>query len=148
MTDKQLKKLTRGELLQMLIAQTEKNDILTEQLEEARRQLKNKKMVCEKAGSLAEASLQVSGVFEAAQEAAKHYYENIERMSAECDREKARIISKAEKEADDIINEAKKYSDDLRKEADDYWNYVYEKAQRVLNDRHTLNDLASTVERK
>ena len=35
MTDKQLKKLTRGELLQMLIAQTEKNDILTEQLEEA-----------------------------------------------------------------------------------------------------------------
>ena len=138
MTDKQLQKLTRGELLQMLIAQTEKNDILTEQLEEARRQLKNRKIICENAGSLAEASLQVSGIFESAQEAIKNYYENIERMSAECDREKARIISKAEKEAEDIMKEAEKYSSDVRKEADDYWNYVYGKAQAVLQDASKL----------
>ena len=91
MTDKQLKKLTRGELLQMLIAQTEKNDILTEQLEEARRQLKNRKIICENAGSLAEASLQVSGIFESAQEAIKNYYENIAKTTKKEQAEKPAI---------------------------------------------------------
>ncbi len=148
MTDKELRKLTRSELLELLIAQTEKNDTLNAELEEARRQLKNKKVVCEKAGTLAEASLQLSGVFKAAEDAASIYLENIERMSAECDKEKSYILDAARKEAEKMIAEAEKYSDDIHKEADEYWNCVYDKAQSLLREHSDLQKLAFSIERK
>ena len=148
MTDKELRKLTRSELLELLIAQTEKNETLNAELEEARRQLKNKRIVCEKAGTLAEASLQLSGVFKAAEDAASIYLENIERMSAECDKEKSYILDAARKEADKMIEEAEKYSDDIHKEADEYWNCVYDKAQSLLREHNDLQKLAFSIERK
>ena len=148
MTDKELRKLTRSELLEMLIAQTERNEMLNAELEEAKRQLQNRKIVCDRAGSLAEASLQLNGVFESAQEAAKQYLENIERMSAECDKEKSYILDAARKEADKMIDEAEKYSADVHKEADEYWNCVYDKAQSILREHNDLQKLAFSIERK
>ncbi len=148
MTDKELRKLTRSELLEMLIIQTERNEMLNAELDEARRQLKNRKIICEKAGTLSEASLQLSGVFKAAEEAAGIYLENLERMSAECDKQKSYILDTARKEADKMIEEAEKYSDDIHKEADEYWNCVYDKAQSLLREHSDLQKLAFSIERK
>lgn len=148
MTDKELRKLTRGELLEMLIVQTERNEMLNTELEEAKRQLKDRKIICANAGSLAEASLQINGVFKAAEQSASQYLENLERMSAECDKEKVYILDSARKEADKIKAEAEKYSEDVRKEADEYWNCIYEKAQAVLREQNELKRLAFSIERK
>ena len=70
MTNKELKKLSRAELLEMLIAQSKEVAALKEQLEKAEEQLNDRKIIIENAGSIAEASLQLNGVFEAAQNAA------------------------------------------------------------------------------
>lgn len=43
MTDKELKKLSRGELLELLIAQTEQNERLSTELEQANAKLHDKK---------------------------------------------------------------------------------------------------------
>lgn len=67
---KELKKLNREELLELLLEQTQRND-------ELERQLNEKKIAIENAGSIAEASLALSKVFEAAQEAADTYLANI-----------------------------------------------------------------------
>lgn len=82
MTDKQLKKLSRRELLEMLILQTRKVENLEKQLEEANRKLADKRLLVENAGSLAEAVMKLNGVFEAAEKAAQQYVENI-RLKAE-----------------------------------------------------------------
>lgn len=148
MTDKQLKKLSRSELLQLLITQTEKNEELTSELEKARKRLESRMIMCENAGSIAEASLQINKVFTAAQNAAQQYLENLERMSAESDEEKARILSEARLQADEIKREAEKYSSDLRKEADEYWSSVYDKAQSLIKEYGELQKLASSIERK
>lgn len=81
MTDKELRRLSRSELLEMLIDQTEENHQLKTRLEQAEAQLRDRKIMVEKAGSLAEAALQLNHVFEAADRAAQQYLENVRLMS-------------------------------------------------------------------
>ena len=67
MTDKDLKRLRRDELLEMLIAQSKRTDQLQAELDAARAQLASRAIVLEEAGSIAEAALRINGVFEATQ---------------------------------------------------------------------------------
>lgn len=83
MTDKELRRLSRAELLEMLLAQTEENERLRERLDEAEAALNDRRIEIERAGSLAEASLRLNKVFTAADEAARQYLENVQRMARE-----------------------------------------------------------------
>lgn len=79
MTNKELKRLSRKSLLEMLIAEMEQNEALRKELEQAKAELSDRRIVFERAGSLAEAALQLNGVFEAADNAVRQYVENIRR---------------------------------------------------------------------
>ena len=70
MTDKDLKRLRRDELLEMLIAQSKRTEQLERELEEARAALQSRDIFLEEAGSIA-----------AAQAAAQQYLDNIRRIS-------------------------------------------------------------------
>lgn len=83
MTDKELRRLSRAELLEMLLAQTEENERLRERLDEAEAALNDRRIEIERAGSLAEASLRLNKVFTAADEAARQYLENVQCMARE-----------------------------------------------------------------
>lgn len=80
MTDTELKKLRRAELLELFLEQSREVKRLNTELKEAKQDLEDKKIVIDKAGSLAEASLQLNGVFDAAQKAAEQYLLNMESM--------------------------------------------------------------------
>lgn len=82
MTDKELHRLSRKELLEMLLAQTQENEKLKEELRRAQRQLSDRRLLQENAGSMAEAAMRLNAVFEAADRAAQQYLENV-RLSAE-----------------------------------------------------------------
>ena len=88
MTEKELRRLSRRELLEMLITRTMENERLTEELQQARKELSDRELIQDRAGSMAEAALQLNGVFEAADRAAKQYLENIRRMAEESGSEK------------------------------------------------------------
>ncbi len=83
MTKRELKKLSRLELLELLLRQMEENEQLRSELEQARKQLNSRKIELENAGSIAQASLQISRIFEAAQMAADIYLENVRRAAGE-----------------------------------------------------------------
>ena len=83
MTEKELRRLSRRELLEMLITRTIENERLTEELQQARKELSDREFIQERAGSMAEAALQLNGVFEAADRAAREYLETIRRMAEE-----------------------------------------------------------------
>lgn len=83
MTDKELRRLKRVDLLELLIAQGRENDRLTAELAEARAQLEERNIVLQNAGSIAAASLQMNSVFQAAQAAADQYLESIRAMKEE-----------------------------------------------------------------
>lgn len=91
MTDRELQKLSRAELLELLLNQTKrveeleaeiqkKEEEYLEQKEFLKKKIENRQITLERAGSIAEASLNLNGVFEAAQTAADQYLENIKDM--------------------------------------------------------------------
>lgn len=81
MTDKDLKKLSRAELLEMLLTQTKEVKRLSAELDEANRKLKDRRIMLENSGSIAEAALKLNDVFQAAQLAADQYLENVKQLA-------------------------------------------------------------------
>lgn len=87
MTDRELKRLSRSELLEMLIAQMEENEKIRMELEKVREKADSRQITIDRAGSIAEAALALNGVFEAAQAAAEQYLENIRRLNGVQDKD-------------------------------------------------------------
>lgn len=83
MTDKELRRLNRRELLEMLITETEENTRLRSELEQTREKLADRRILLAESGSMAEAALRLNGVMEAADKAALQYLENVRRMARE-----------------------------------------------------------------
>ena len=79
MTDRELRKLNRRELLELLIEQERELEHLQEMLREAEERAQSREIRISEAGSIAEAALMLNGVFEAAQAAADQYLDNIRR---------------------------------------------------------------------
>lgn len=77
MKEKELGKLRRVELLEIMLAQSQEIDRLRADLAEKEAQLANKDIKLKQAGSIAEASLALTQVFEEAQKAADLYLENL-----------------------------------------------------------------------
>lgn len=127
MSDKGLKSMSRGELLELLIAQMEENENLRKQLKMAEEQLQNRRINIEKAGSIAEASLLLNGVFQSAEEAAKQYLENIRIVSEK----QQGMEAAARQKADAIIAEAESYSNRLQSETKLYCKELIQKTQAV-----------------
>lgn len=73
MTDKELKKLNRSQLLELLVDQSREIDRLQSALNEANRKLAKRELDLSRCGSIAEASLAITEMFERAQEAADLY---------------------------------------------------------------------------
>lgn len=80
MTDKELKRLSRSELLELLLVQTKETERLEKKLKAAEKKLHDRQLQMEKAGDIAHAVLEINGVMAAAQAAAQQYLDNIARM--------------------------------------------------------------------
>ena len=77
MNDKELKKLNRKELLEILLSQAKLIEELESELARTQKELNNKTIILKEAGSIAEATLRLSGIFEKAQEVADEYLNSI-----------------------------------------------------------------------
>lgn len=83
MTNKELKKMNRRRLLQMLLEIERENETLRARNDFLEAQLKKRELAIAKSGSIAEAALKLNGIFEAAQQAADQYVYNVRRQSAQ-----------------------------------------------------------------
>ena len=80
MTEKELHKLKRAELLEMMLAQSREIEVLRARIEELETKLADREIRIRESGSIAEAALKLNGIFEAAQAASDQYLENIRRL--------------------------------------------------------------------
>ncbi len=112
MSNKELRKLSRAELLELLIEQGRENLAQEEQLKAAREELDSRQLKIDNCGSIAEAALQLSGVFEAAQAAIDQYRQACEKrcadMLAECEKQCAEKIEACEKQCAALTAEAER----------------------------------------
>ena len=84
-----LRKLSKLELLELLAQQEREIQSLRAELAEKEARLADRELKIRECGSLAEAALKLSGIFEAAQQAADQYLENV----------KARTVPPTDEEA-------------------------------------------------
>lgn len=122
---RELKRLNRGELLEIILRLKREEETLERQLAEARERLGRRDMVMEKAGSIAEASLALSDVFAAAQRAADAYTGSVrascsqaEEKNAQAERERQRMLDQARIEADEILSGAREQGARIVEEAE------------------------------
>lgn len=150
MTDKELRRLSRSELLEMLIRQTQENEKLSQELQQCRAELDERRITAEKAGSIAQAALKLNGVFEAAQAAADQYVASVQQMSGDQIREETRrqvegLVVKAQQYDAKLRTEADAYSQKTRAEADAYSRQVraeadaYSQKTRTEAEDYSLN---------
>lgn len=78
MNQKELKNISRKELLELLLAQTTRIEELEKELEKANKKLSDKRIALNEAGNLAEASLKITNLFSVTEEACKIYKDNFE----------------------------------------------------------------------
>lgn len=114
MTKNDAKKLRRGDLLELLIEQTEENQRLMNKISQLETKLSERVIVMEQAGSIADAALGLTEVFSQAQDSADRYLESIRQKQAEAEdalcqaREKAKQIEqKAQEEGQTTVRKAR-----------------------------------------
>ena len=136
MTEKELQKLTRQDLLELLLEAEKENEMLRTEVKALRADAADKRLVLDKVGSIAEASLLVNGVFTAAQAAADQYVLNVKRVceeKAEYIRQADDIIQKArtaaEKTREDTKKICRKMIRQAKEEADRYWETVHKEGK-------------------
>ena len=109
MTDKEFKRLSRAQLLDVIYQLQLQVDELTEQKKALENELEDKRLRMSKVGNLAEAALEMNDCFQNAQKAAEQYLSEIRTIREETKEERQRILAQTRAEAATIL---KKYRQD------------------------------------
>ena len=116
MTGKELKKLNRYQLLELIILQTQQIDDLKAQLLQTQEQLQAQQIRVSQAGSIAEAALQLNDIFETAQSTADLYLQRVKQRDDQIEEIEASArqrLQDAETQATRILDNAKRHADDI-----------------------------------
>lgn len=131
MTDKELKHLSRMELIDIIYELQKQNEQNAAQIEKLQAALDEKELHIENAGSIAEAAVQISGVLEAAQAAADQYLLSIRAATADMD---ARAQA-AEQQRDALLADAKKQSDEMLQSAQSRAQALENEAEKQVSEK-------------
>lgn len=113
MSELEMRKLGRKELLDALADREDEIDRLRLRLVDVEKRLSDREIKIDRAGSIAEAAMSLSGVFESAEKAASQYLENIERLSSRQESVCREMEEKSRAEAERILADARKRADTL-----------------------------------
>ena len=119
MTDEELRKLKRADLLELLVAQGKENEALQEKLRQAEAALWDRQIQLDEAGNIAEAALRLSGVFEAAQNASDQYLESIRKKHEETESRCTQLEETSRARAEQLEQESKAQAERLVAEAEE-----------------------------
>ena len=109
MTDKEFKRLSRSQLIDIIYQLQVNLEELTQENQKLKEELADKRIRLRQAGNIAEASLAIHNVMQAAQDAASQYLEEIRAIKAETEESCRVTLEKAKQEAAAIVNQAKKH---------------------------------------
>lgn len=162
MTDKELQRLKRGDLLELLLGQSKENDVLKKQMEKKDKEicilnnkLHDRKIELEKAGTIAEASFHLNGVYKAAEKAAQQYLDNLQRLyekqeqlysvkEAEVEANCSELLKKTKEQCEEAVKLTEEQCAAREKEAEDKCAYLEQKAKTDVDRR--WNELSKKLE--
>lgn len=128
MTDKELKHLSRMELIDIIYTLQKQNEQAQALLQKTQAKLEERTLKINEAGSIAEAAVKLNGVFEAAQAAADQYLESVQAAILQA----AEIVRVAQEQAHSITEQAEK-------ESGEQWDAFQRKAEEFLSAHKELS---------
>lgn len=145
MTEKEMKKLSRADLLELLLQARRENDQLQSEVERLKKRLTDRSIAIQNAGSIAEASLQLSGIFEAAQEAAEQYLENIRTLSGRqkkiCEQMEAKTLAKCNALEAETKKRCEKMVQKANEESTASWRNFSENMEELYKMRKGVHEM-------
>lgn len=144
MTERELRRLSRTDLLELLVAQRRENEQLRCILDQTQAQLADRTIQIDKAGSIAEASLQLSGIFNAAQDSCQYYLDNIRLLSERQSQVCQQMEQETKEKCDRMVAEA-----ELK--AQQCWENCSVKIKQLVDSFEGLQqvmDLYSSLQKK
>ena len=139
MTDKELKRIGRAELLELLLTQSEENEALQARIDELEQELRRREIIIENAGTIADAAFQLNGVFDAAGAAAVQYLENIKRLNRQIELKAQEMGIKVEDI--EVTGEKQEEENDGNSESGTTHNVMSGEAASNLVRGYSLSDL-------
>lgn len=130
-----------GELEARMTALQEENQGLRRRVDWLEKQRESHLMELTEAGNMAEASLKVTGVLEAAQRAADIYLENVRELCREKAEESDRLTERARQRAARILETAEAQCRAREQQADAYWDSVSHRLDRFCEENKGLREL-------
>ena len=134
MTERDLRKLSRTDLLELLLAQRKENEQLRCILDETQSQLADRTIKMENAGSIAEASLQLSGIFEAAQNSCQFYIDNVKLLTERQMERCAKMEQETKEKCDRMVADAEQ-------QAQQCWEQYSAKIKGLMDSVEGLHQL-------
>lgn len=144
MTEKELRHLSRKELLEILIDQTKELNEQRETIKDLETKINSRRITIKESGSLAEAVLKLSDFFSEADKAAGQYIENV----LINEKESQRVLQEAHSEADRIIAEAEKIKAQKIEEGNLYINKVKRIVSEYLEKQKSMKKTVGDEKRE
>lgn len=138
MTERDLRKLSRTDLLELLLQQSREMEQLQKELNEAKLQLSQRELVMNQSGSIAEATLQLNGVFSAAENACAQYLESIRNLSTRQEDTCRKMEEETQQKCDKMIA-------DVKKQSEFYWKLVKKRWNNCSNPRKAFGSFCIPV---
>ena len=143
MTDKELKRLSRVELIDIIYELQKQKEAADAQVVQLQDQLNTRELHIAEAGSIAEAAISVNGVFEAAQVAADQYLfsvkaatANMSEKMAATEKQRQSILQAAEQQAQETLRaaeqQAQKIVADADRQAEEKWVCFERRANELI----------------
>ena len=135
MADRELRRMHRAELIEILYALKQSEDQLKAQNAALTAQLQDRQLRLEKAGSIAQAALELNNVFAAAQAAADDYLHSVQASLADTDAAAANTLSQARSEARRILEQAQADAEQKRTQTEADCKAMVEQAEQEVQQR-------------
>ena len=147
MPDRELRRMRRAELVEIILALKQTEDRLRAENAALSAQLQERQIHIENAGSIAQAALELNKVFEAAQAAADEYVASVRAANKNTDAAANALRAQAEAEAEQILAQAQTEADckamlaRTQQEIRQRWAAFDRRASELLDGYHSTEFL-------
>ena len=143
MINKDLKRLSRRELVDVIYQMKKNEEQLQEKIVSLEEALEEKRIRLSSAGSIAEAAVDITNVFSAAQSTADIYLQEIQTMRENADKECKRMIEDAKVKVEKILsagNKQKEYMDAHYRNDYKKWRDLQADIERLEEKKRELSE--------
>lgn len=141
--EQELKHMKRSDLVEIIYQYQQNEKKLFAENDELRRQLDSRRIEIDQAGSIADAALSLSGVFQAAQAAADLYLAQLKLAAEDIDRRTRQCLEQAQEQADTMKRQTERECWELRASTENECSAMREKIMELMRSHDELRIMMS-----